>query len=106
MKDTEERFILDNFINNIVDEIEEELTEYDHEYSYDIVREIVDSYIPIYNVQVVEFAHKLDGEDWAAVWLGEPPYEGESIIRQLQINLYELLLDKVCSHEKMRKLDY
>ena len=106
MKDTEKIFILDNFINSIVDEIEEELTEYNHEYSYDVIREIVDGYVPIYNVQVVEFAHKLQGEDWATVWLGEAPYEGESIIRQLQINLYELLLDKVCSHEKIRKLNY
>ena len=108
MEETKERFIMHNFIEEIVFEIEEELKDGDHSYPQDIVTEIVDSNVPIYNSSVIEFANELEGQDWSDVWLGasymEFQHEGENIIRQLQINIFQLLYEKVCSHEKIRDL--
>ena len=108
MKETKERFIMHNFIEEIVSEIEEELKDGDHSYPQDIVTEIVDSNVPIYNSSVIELANELEGQDWSDVWLGasymEFQHEGENIIRQLQINIFQLLYEKVCSHEKIRDL--
>ena len=108
MEETKERFIMHNFIEEIVSEIEEELKDGDHSYPQDIVTEIVDSNVPIYNSGVIEFANELEGQDWSDVWLGatymEFQHEGENIIRQLQINIFQLLYEKVCSHEKIREL--
>ena len=104
MEETKERFIMNNFIEEIVTEIEEELKDNDHSYPQDIVTEMVDGYVPIYNSGVIEFANELEGQDWSDVWLGDALYEGENIIRQLQINIYNLLHEKVCSHEKIREL--
>ena len=108
MEETKERFIMHNFIEEIVSEIEEELKDGDHSYPQDIVNEIVDSNVPVYNSGVIEFANELEGQDWSDVWLGasymEFQHEGENIIRQLQINIFQLLYEKVCSHEKIREL--
>ena len=104
MEDTEkEIFIMNNFIEDIVNEILEEIDE-DTQYPTDLIAEIVDSWVPVYNSGVIEFANGLDGSDWSEVWLGDALYEGENIIRQLQINIYNLLYEKVCSHEKVREL--
>lgn len=92
-----------NFIEDIVNEILDEIDE-DTQYPTDLITEIVDGWVPVYNSGVIEFANELDGSDWSEVWLGDAPYEGENIIRQLQINIYNLLHTKVCSHEKIRKL--
>jgi len=108
MEETKERFIMHNFIEEIVSEIEEELKDGDHSYPQDIVTEMVDSNVPVYNSGVIEFANELEGQDWSDVWLGasymEFQHEGENIIRQLQINIFQLLYEKVCSHEKIREL--
>ena len=104
MEETKERFIMHNYIEEIVSEIEEELKDGNHSYPTDIVSEMVDSCVPVYNSGVIEFANELDGSDWSEVWLGDAPYEGENIIRQLQINIYNLLYEKVCSHQKIRDL--
>jgi len=104
MEETKERFIMHNFIEEIVTEIEDELKDGDHSYPQDIVAEIVDSNVPVYNSGVIELANELEGQDWSDVWLGDAPYEGENIIRQLQINIYNLLYEKVCSHVKIREL--
>ena len=108
MEETKERFIMHNFIEEIVFEIEEELKDNDHSYPQDIVTEMVDGYVPVYNSGVIEFANELEGQDWSDVWLGasymEFQHEGENIIRQLQINIFQLLYEKVCSHEKIRDL--
>ena len=93
-----------NFIEEIVTEIEEELKNGYHSYPQDIVTEMVDSYVPVYNSGVIEFANELEGQDWSDVWLGDAPYEGENIIAQLQINIYNLLYDKVFNHHKIRDL--
>tara|TARA_B100000902_G_C27167974_1_gene842238 strand:- start:559 stop:876 length:318 start_codon:yes stop_codon:yes gene_type:complete len=98
-----EVFIMHNFIEDIVNEILDEIDE-DTQYPTDLITEIVDGWVPVYNSGVIEFANELDGSDWSEVWLGDAPYEGENIIRQLQINIYNLLHTKVCSHEKIRKL--
>jgi hypothetical protein len=98
-----EVFIMHNFIEDIVNEILDEIDE-DTQYPTDLITEIVDGWVPVYNSGVIEFANELDGSDWSEVWLGDAPYEGENIIRQLQINIYNLLYTKVCSHEKIRKL--
>lgn len=92
-----------NFIEDIVNEILDEIDE-DTQYPTDLITEIVDGWVPVYNSGVIEFANDLDGSDWSEVWLGDAPYEGENIIRQLQINIYNLLHTKVCSHEKIREL--
>ena len=108
MEETKERVIMHNFIEEIVFEIEEELKDNDHSYPQDIVTEMVDGYVPVYNSGVIEFANELEGQDWSDVWLGasymEFQHEGENIIRQLQINIFQLLYEKVCSHEKIRDL--
>jgi len=98
-----EVFIMHNFIEDIVNEILDEIDE-DTQYPTDLITEIVDGWVPVYNSGVIEFANDLDGSDWSEVWLGDAPYEGENIIRQLQINIYNLLHTKVCSHEKIREL--
>ena len=95
---------MNDYINDIVTEIAEEINNYDHSYPQEIVAEIVDSYVPIYNHRVIEFANELEGQDWSDVWLGDAEFDGENIIRQLQINIYNLLYEKVCSHEKIRDL--
>ena len=95
---------MNDYINDIATEIAEEVNNNEHSYPQDITAEIVDSYVPIYNHRVIEFASELEGQDWTDVWLSDAEFDGENIIRQLQINIYNLLYEKVCSHEKIRDL--
>jgi|TARA_R100000458_G_C8034434_1_gene88543 hypothetical protein len=96
---------MNDYINDIATEIAEEINNNEHSYPQDITAEIVDSYVPIYNHRVIEFATELEGQDWSDVWLGDVEFlDGENIIRQLQINIYNLLYEKVCSHEKIKDL--
>ena len=53
MEETKERFIMHNFIEEIVSEIEEELKDGDHSYPQDIVTEMVDGYVPVYNLSLI-----------------------------------------------------
>jgi len=96
---------MNDYINDIATEIAEEINNNEHSYPQDITAEIVDSYVPVYNHRVIEFATELEGQDWSDVWLGDVEFlDGENIIRQLQINIYNLLYEKVCSHEKIKDL--
>ena len=96
---------INDYINDIATEIAEEINNNEHSYPQDITAEIVDSYVPVYNHRVIEFATELEGQDWSDVWLGDVEFlDGENIIRQLQINIYNLLYEKVCSHEKIKDL--
>jgi hypothetical protein len=99
---------MNDYINDIATEIAEEINNNENSYPHDLAVEIVDSYVPIYNSRVIEFANELEGQDWSDVWLGatymEFQHEGDNIIRQLQINIFQLLYEKVCSHEKLKEL--
>ena len=104
MEETKERFIMHNFIEEIVTEIEEELKDNDYSDPHTIVAEMVDSYVPIYNKGVIDFSNELEGQDWNDVWLRDAEFLGENIIAQLQINIYNLLYEKVFNHHKIRDL--
>jgi len=103
----DEQFNLHNFVNEIVDEIIDNVDD-DTMYPQDVVTEIVDSYVPLYNGAVIDFASSLHGDDFTEVWLTDseltPMAECDSVIKFLQIKIFELLYIKVCDNVKIKEL--